>query len=850
MRRGRRQRAPGSAAAEASVTAPPAVGQERPKKKKRTTSSSSAAAAALLLTLLVGSAAAAKPGPAATFGVPAAAAVAGALPSNTCAARTLISPAPQQNGLFGYATSIQAQSVIVSAPGEWNPSTGQRRAYLGLRATPRPPSGCVFSSYFALAPVPSPADDEFVQLSVFGATGSATIGQRTFFLGSQVDSAYWCDYFKACGAKQQASAKVASAAAAPPPPDPLLAQALAKAAAPASAALAAKAGVAHSGSNNAVPRLIGRASPQLSGRPVSVLSALAAARAEAGTAPTLGERLRAFMAGSTASDRLRRGEATAPLLRAAGAAARSGALSSSAAGAATAFAEQQQQQRGAAALFAPLVANVSLAGQRLVAASSAAASSSSALTSIRDGDGNGLRSAPPKLSLTGAAAPAVPSLSADRPRLSGAPGPLAAAAGAAGGPLAAARSSNNATAAAAAAANNGLALTPTLYGEVAVFYRLIAQGSPAQGTISNVKRTQVQGPFSLPVSYDLVSDDDVNAFFKELFPNADPSTFFFFLGSTNPWISASTDGSVAVFNDLRMYGATGYDSLLYDGSLQVFSRQGTTNAYKMTDLIYSPYPSDQVPMVFPLFSAMSADGLTLVATGWAYDEGQYGTDVVFVFGRASTSSRFDLRQELYYDSLTEAVTSVGLSPDGLALAVATTTFQPLDGTGALSFEEVLSNVAVARTYGRTALTQDFAARCRLGNLLPDQSEWDTELAPTDNAGRVQAVKLAPILGKKPRRGPTPTIGYRLLASVLGAPAEVYDYDARIGAACPSIPVQRIGAPLGVPGAIDAFGDLAGSAMSADGRTAGVGSQYASEASFPQQSGAAYYYGLVPLSTRF
>lgn len=821
MRRGRRQRAP------------------------------AAASVMLVLPLLLGPAAAAKPGPAATFGVPAA--VAGALPSNTCSARTLISPGPQQNGLFGYATSIQAQSVVVSAPGEWNPSTGQRRAYLGLRATPKPPSGCVFSSYFSLAPVPSPADDEFVQLSVFGATGSATIGQRAFFLGSQVDSAYWCDYFKSCGAKQ-ASAKVAAS----PPPDPLLAQALAKAAAPASAALAAKAGAAASSSSStALPRLIGRASPQLSGRPVSVLSALAAARAEAGSgnsSTTLGERLKAFMAGSAESDRLRRGEATAPLLRAAGAAARSGALSTAwDATAGSAFAEQQ---RGAASLLAPLVANVSLAGQRLVAAASSSASSSSALSSsVRDGDGNGLRSAPPKLSLTGAAALTVPALSSDRPRLAGgAPGPLAAAAGAAAsegaGLLAAARSDNNATTTAAAAANGALALTPTLYGEVAVFYRLIAQGSPSQGTISNVKRTQVQGPFSLPVSYDLVSDVDVNAFFKELFPNADPSTFFFFLGSTNPWISASADGAVAVFNDLRMYGATGYDSLLYDGSLQVFSRQGTTNSYKMVDLIYSPYPSDQVPMVFPLFSAMSADGLTLVATGWAYDEGQYGTDVVFVFGRASTSARFDLRQELYFDSLTEAVTSVGVSPDGLALAVATTTFQPLDGTGALSFEQVLANVAVAKTYGRTSVNQNFSPRCRFGNLLPDQSEWDTELAPTDNAGRVQAVKLAPILGKKPRRGPTPTIGYRLLASVLGAPAEVYDYDARIGATCPSIPVQRIGAPLGVPGAIDAFGDLAGSAMSADGRTAGVGSQYASEASFPQQSGAAYYYGLVPLSTRF
>jgi hypothetical protein len=813
-------------------------------------------------------AAAPKPGPAASFGVPAA-----ALPSNTCAARTLISPGPQRDGLFGYASAIQNQAVVISAPGERGTgAAGQRRAYLGLRAAPRPPGGCAFSSYFALAPVPSPPEDSFVQLSVFGATGAVAAGQRTIFLGSQVDSAYWCDYYKACGSSggggSGGSARAASAAASASAasPDPLLAQALAKASAPPSAALASRAGAAGAAGAAAAarPRLIGRASPQLSGRPVSVLTALAAAREAEGA--TVGERLRSFMAGSGAADRERRGLATAPLLRAASgaaAAASGGARAWDAAAAAAAAAALAE--RGASSLIAPLVANASRSPPPSAAASAAASSPSSSSSppgGVRDGDGNGLRSAPPLLSLTGAAATSVPALSAERPRVAGAAGPLAAAAAAAAASAAssatdAARSSSgsssssssNSSTAAASAAAPVVGLTPAVYGEVAVFYRLLAQGSPAQGPIANVRRTQVQGPFSLPVSFDLVTDADVNAFFRALFPGADPSASFFFLGSANPWVSASADGGAAAFNDLRAYGAAGYDSLLYDGSLQVFLRQGTTNAYRPVDLIYSPYPSDQVPMVFPLFSDLSADGLTLVATGWAYDEGPHGTDVVFVWGRASTAARFELRQELYYDSLAEAVTSVGVSPDGLALAVATTTFAPLDGSGALDQQAVLDSVAVARTYGRASPAAQFAPRCRFGDLLPDPSQWDVELAPTDNAGRVQAVKLAPIFGKKPRTGPAPVAGYRLLASVLGAPAEVYDY-SRLGPACPSVPVQRLGAPLGVPGALDAFGDLAGVGLAADGRTAGVGSQLATEASFPQQSGAAYYYGLVPLATRF
>jgi len=116
---------------------------------------------------------------------------------------------------------------------------------------------------------------------------------------------------------------------------------------------------------------------------------------------------------------------------------------------------------------------------------------------------------------------------------------------------------------------------------------------------------------------------------------------------------------------------------------------------------------------------------------------------------------------------------------------------------------------------------------------------------------VQAVKLAPILGQAPRRrgAARPVVGYRLFAGVLGAPAEVYDFNARSGAPCPSGPVQRLGWPRGVPGAPDAFGDLAGAAMADDGRTAAVGSAFAAEASQPREAGAAYYYGLVPLPTR-
>jgi hypothetical protein len=785
------------------------------------------AIATLLAALLPASLAAAKPGPAAAFGVS---------NSQTCLARTIVSPAAQRNGFLGYATAVQPQTAVVSAPGERNPSNNQRRAYLAIRAAPRPPTQCVFTSYFQLAPVPSPAND-FVQLSVFGATGAASAGQRTFAVGSLVDSAYYSDFIQSSSGAQVASVSSSSAAT---KPDALMAQALSMAAATepkrAAAVAAGAASIASSSSSaSELPRsTLGRASAALStGQPlalVSLLASAAAARASSSssspqltTAAAAGDRLRAFMAPENREQRV---AATAPLLRAAQSAASSPALLA-------AWTQQQSQQQSSPLLIAPLVANASVSG--LLRTTTATTTTSSSLL--------------PRLTLIPGATPtAVPEPPRDRPRLASGssggtpPSPLAAAAAAVPS-----SSSSSSLSTAASAIITPTALTPTVYNEVALTYRLIAQGSPAQGAISNIRRTQVQGPFSLPVAYDLVADADVDAFFQQYYGVAGAV----FVGNSNPWVSVSSDGSAALFNDLRMYGAPNYGSLLYDGSLQVFLRQGTTNTYKTVDLIYNPY-FGEVAMIWPIFSAMSDDGLTIAASGYAYDTGPgpKGTDAVLVFTRASTSARFALKQTLTFDSLTEAVTSVGLSPDGLALAVATTTFEPLDGQGSqITPDEILASVAVARTYGRTSQSAEFSPRCYFGNLLPDPSQWDQELAPTSNAGRVQAVKLAPILGKKPRRGPTPIAGYRLLATVLGAPAEIYDYSAALGARCPSVPVQRIGAPLGVPGAMDSFGATAGSAMSSDGRTATVGSELASEASLPQQSGAAYYYGLLPLSTR-